>query len=368
VVARDGDEALRFFRRDEFMAVVTDVMMPHMSGIDLANRVSVIDPDVPVIFISGYYDPVTEDDDSVFDSSVVLAIQKPFDLDSLLRALCFAAAFGTPTNLRRKLGLITDDPKGFLRRIESIASIVGHIIQTVDHANDVGHSLLRHKAKRIADDVLRRIVPGGDVVQYLETAATQLHTLLRLWYVVRPYRDVSLGEHVRNMVEDYGKANKRVVISLDCGLEDAPPLVAIQSVALLVAAEFVDNAIDAVGHKGLVSIEVCWERSNQQLRIEVTDDGPGIPDEVVSNLFRSGRSTKGVGRGLGLGLVKQACEAFRGTTRYLRDDARTTLIATLRLPPEGPSQGVKKTAQQNRRRTRRVTQIITDARTLKTET
>lgn len=332
VTAHDGAAALDLFRPGEFMAVVTDVMMPHMSGTELANRIAAIDPAVPVILISGYYNPLEAEDDSVFDSCVVLAIQKPFYVHSLLRALYFASAFGTPTNLRGRLRLVTDDPRGFLRRIEWIADAVHHIVRRVNVAEDVGHSLLRHKAKRIADDVIRRIVPGGDVTQFLEIGATQLRTLQRMSYVVTPSRVLSLEEHLRNMAEDYGTANKKAKVMLSCSLVDAPALTAVQSVALLVAAELVDNAMDAVERKGLVSIDCRWERTNQQLCIEVTDDGPGVPDHGVSNLFRSGRSTRGPGRGLGLGLINQACEAFKGTARYVREDGRTTFIATLRLP------------------------------------
>lgn len=137
---------------------------------------------------------------------------------------------------------------------------------------------------------------------------------------------------MRNMVEDYSKANKKVHFSLDCSLAGAPSLAAIQSVALLVTAEFIDNALDAMEHKGVVSIDFHWERASRQLRIEVADDGPGVSQDMVTNLFRSGRSTKGAGRGMGLGLVDQACRAFSGTTHYSRDDGKSVLTATLRLP------------------------------------
>lgn len=343
VTANDGKEALRLFRHDEFAAVVTDVMMPYMNGIDLAHRIAAIDPDVPVIIISGYYNPEREKDDSAFDSGVVLAIQKPFEIEAILRALCFATAFGTPTNVRSKLRLVTDDPIGFLRKIEWIAHVIGQIIRDVDDAEDVGHSLLRHKAKRIADEVIRRIVPGGDVVQYLESAATQLRKLLLLCSVVSPREILSIEEHIRNIIEDYGKANKKASFALDCSLKGAPPLEPIRSVALLVTAEFVDNALDAVKKKGRISVDVLWERAYQQLCIEVTDDGPGVPHDIASNLFLSGQSTKGVGRGMGLGLVNQACKAFHGTTRYVREDDETALIATLRLP-EG-AKGLRRRAE-----------------------
>jgi DNA-binding response OmpR family regulator/anti-sigma regulatory factor (Ser/Thr protein kinase) len=332
LTASDGEAALKLFRRDEFSAIITDVMMPYMSGFDLVQRIAAIDPDVPVIFISGYYDPVADKDHPVFDSSVMMAIQKPFSMDQILRSLSFVTAFGTPTNVRSRLRLITDDPTGFLRRIVWIANSVDRIVGIVDDPMDVGHSLLRHKAKRISDEVIRRIVPGGDVVSYLDSAITQLRKISTLSSVARPREKLSLKEHLSNMIEDYTKSNKKVTLSLDCSLVSSPSLVAMQSVALLVTAELVDNALDAVEHKGEILVECRWERANQQLRIEVTDDGPGVPHNMLADLFQSGRSIKGEGRGMGLSLINQACHAFHGMISHSRDDGKTVFVATFRLP------------------------------------
>lgn len=332
LAAADGEAALKLFRRDEYIAVITDVRMPYMSGIDLVQRIASIDPDVPVILISGFYDPIGDDHCSVFDSSVMLAIQKPFLVDQLLRGLNFVIALGTPANARSRLRLITDDPAGFLRRIEAIACSMDSIFRVVDTPTDIGHSLLRHKAKRIADEVVRRIVPGGDIVAYLDSAAKQLLKILSLSSVVRPREKLSLNVHLCNMIEDYAKANKKVTLLLDCALDPTPSLVAVQSVALLVAAELVDNALDAVERKGVIMIECRWERANQQLRIEVSDDGPGVPHNILSELFQRGFSTKGVGRGMGLGLIDQACHAFNGLLSHSRDEGKTVFVATFRLP------------------------------------
>lgn len=330
VIANDGEDALRLFSPGDFMAVLTDIIMPRMSGIELAHRIATIDPDVPVVIMSGYSEAIR--DERVFESGVVLAFEKPFAVDSILRGLFFAAAFGTPSNLRSRLHLITNDPTGFLRRIERIADAISHILNSANNAQDVGQSLLRHKAKQVADEVIRRLVPGGDVVQYLESAVTQLRKLRLLCTVVNPHKDLSMEEHFQNMAEDYAKANKKANLTLECDMSAAPVLSPIRSVAFLVAAEFIDNALDAVKHKGIISIDVYWERALQQLRIEVTDNGPGVPHDMVSDLFRFGYTTKGEGRGLGLSLVNQACRAFHGTTHYSHEEDTTVLVATFRLP------------------------------------
>ena len=56
IEAADGVEALAVLERRsaELGLLVTDVIMPNMGGAELARRAKAIDPDLPVIFVSGY--------------------------------------------------------------------------------------------------------------------------------------------------------------------------------------------------------------------------------------------------------------------------------------------------------------------------
>jgi two-component system, cell cycle sensor histidine kinase and response regulator CckA len=56
--AGDGKEALRVleFQSGPVHLVLTDLIMPHMNGTELARHVSQKHPNLPVIFMSGYND------------------------------------------------------------------------------------------------------------------------------------------------------------------------------------------------------------------------------------------------------------------------------------------------------------------------
>jgi CheY-like chemotaxis protein len=53
--AADGEGGLNFFRqhRSRIVLLLTDVSMPNMNGFDLADRVLELEPDLPVLFMSG---------------------------------------------------------------------------------------------------------------------------------------------------------------------------------------------------------------------------------------------------------------------------------------------------------------------------
>jgi two-component system, cell cycle sensor histidine kinase and response regulator CckA len=61
--AGDGEEALAVFEREceRIDLILTDVIMPQMNGRELADRISELRRECPVVFMSGYTeDPVVE--------------------------------------------------------------------------------------------------------------------------------------------------------------------------------------------------------------------------------------------------------------------------------------------------------------------
>ena len=56
--ARDASEALRMLEHDEAAVdlVITDVVMPGMSGGGLGDRLALLRPDLPVLYTSAYVD------------------------------------------------------------------------------------------------------------------------------------------------------------------------------------------------------------------------------------------------------------------------------------------------------------------------
>jgi signal transduction histidine kinase len=62
-----------------------------------------------------------------------------------------------------------------------------------------------------------------------------------------------------------------------------------------------DNAIDALGERGTITITT--QREAGGARVDVSDDGPGMAPEIRERVFDSFFTTKDVGHGIGLGLA-----------------------------------------------------------------
>jgi putative nucleotidyltransferase with HDIG domain len=80
--AENGEEALHFFKKSNYDLVISDIMMPGMSGMDLLNRIRETNPAVAVIMITG--NPTTDLTVNAIKKGAVDFLTKPFDIDDLL--------------------------------------------------------------------------------------------------------------------------------------------------------------------------------------------------------------------------------------------------------------------------------------------
>jgi two-component system cell cycle sensor histidine kinase/response regulator CckA len=85
--AEHGSHALEVFARygKEIQLLLTDVIMPKMSGRELAERLRAKSPGLKVVFMSGYTDDILAREGVVFDNTIL--VHKPFTLEALMRKL-----------------------------------------------------------------------------------------------------------------------------------------------------------------------------------------------------------------------------------------------------------------------------------------
>lgn len=77
------------------------------------------------------------------------------------------------------------------------------------------------------------------------------------------------------------------------------------------------NAIDAMDGVGYISITLK-ETADDQIIIDISDTGKGIPKSKFKTIFRPGFTTKARGWGLGLTLVKRIIEEYHGGRIYVK--------------------------------------------------
>src|SRR5512145_2729280 len=81
----NGEEAYARLQQEPFTLLLTDIVMPRMDGIELARRASDIDPDLKIMFITGFAAVTLGEERGVLNDARVLS--KPFHLRDLVREI-----------------------------------------------------------------------------------------------------------------------------------------------------------------------------------------------------------------------------------------------------------------------------------------
>jgi two-component system, cell cycle response regulator CpdR len=76
----NGKEAYERLKEEPFTLLLTDIVMPQMDGIELARRASELDPELKIMFITGFAAVTLNGKDA-------RVLSKPFHLKDLVREI-----------------------------------------------------------------------------------------------------------------------------------------------------------------------------------------------------------------------------------------------------------------------------------------
>ena len=114
---------------------------------------------------------------------------------------------------------------------------------------------------------------------------------------------------------------------------DLPRVMAVGGELNQVWMNLIDNAFDAVEQGGNVSVSAHHE--GERVIVKVVDDGPGVPPEMQGRIFEPFYTTKGVGKGSGLGLdvVRRILHKHQGAIELESREGMTEFLVRLPIEP-----------------------------------
>lgn len=129
-------------------------------------------------------------------------------------------------------------------------------------------------------------------------------------------QEEDLMTRIRGMVDYMQKrAPKKVVISCSANEEEIPVYIN-GPLFDWVLENLMRNALDALDGEGKIDIEVI--NSPQNVKINVTDNGKGIPKHQIKKIFNPGFTTKKRGWGLGLSLANRIITKYHHGSLYVK--------------------------------------------------
>ncbi len=170
----------------------------------------------------------------------------------------------------------------------------------------------------------------------IERAATRIHELVAAVKKFTHMDNLAGPEHVdveeglRDTVRVMASKARSKSASITLEIEDDLPRVYGTGGELnQVWLNLIENAVDAIGHAGRVEITARSELDRVVVR--VTDDGPGIPSDLVAKIFDPFFTTKppGEGTGLGLDITRRLLRRYQGDISVDSRPGRTEFRVSL---------------------------------------
>jgi len=117
-------------------------------------------------------------------------------------------------------------------------------------------------------------------------------------------QETHINDLIRELVALSEQRAKYAKISIHTDFQnDLPATYLAQSELQQVLLNLINNAIDAMENRGgELTISTHFEIEENVILIEISDNGPGIPEANLSRIFEPFFTTKPVGKGTGLGL------------------------------------------------------------------
>jgi signal transduction histidine kinase len=150
-----------------------------------------------------------------------------------------------------------------------------------------------------ASSLLREIEQGAKRISELVKAVKSYSYMDQA-----PQQEVNIHEGINDTltIMAHKLRDKHITVVKDYG-QNLPLITAFGSELNQVWTNIIDNGIDAMSDangKGTLTIRTWGD--DEDVWVELADDGPGIPPEIQSRIFEPFFTTKGVGKGTGLGL------------------------------------------------------------------
>ncbi|GCE16269.1 hybrid sensor histidine kinase/response regulator [Dictyobacter kobayashii] len=328
-----AQHALERIKEYDFDAIISDVKMPGIDGIELLSHIRELRPDTPVLLITGHGDhglAIQAIRGGAYDY-----ILKPIDRDSFINALQRAIQ---TRHLRRKVTeqqlALALHAKSLERLVEKRTSELVAANATKDKFLDIVSQELKSPLSNLKGmtQLMRHQLERGDATTAVHQGLVDMErSITRTEVLVQDLLDTSLMETnlfvlkrqrynlvdlCRQLLDEY---TSRAVLSLNCELLGDPIEAEVDRDRFSqVLINLLSNA-RKFSKKG-TAITITVQQSGYEVIVSIHDMGIGIPEEELPHIFEQFYRVPGVeiqsgtrtGLGLGLFIARKIVERHGG--------------------------------------------------------
>lgn len=367
LLAPDGATAIELVQKQKVDVAIVDIRMAGMSGVEVLERIKFIDPTIEVLMITAF-----ETTDTIRQALRLRAcdyINKPFDIPTLRAAVSGAMqrhSLDTEVfnNVEKLQQLYTElqnqrmegqmaqargdiyasiihDINGPLTVISGFLQLINQRLGSSDTLDAEGLAFVKDRLRTMTRQVTNCIEISRRYLSFLrrqpgEVARVGVNQLFAdLEHLVRVHPSLQNHEFVVQPLGDdfgvklIGTDLIQILLNLTVNAFQASPLSHRVEISGVIRNEPLDLARfkDSPGER-LLNLENFLNLA-PLLQVSVSDNGPGIPAEVLPKIFEAYFTTKDArqGTGLGLNIVQRLVREGGGALHVKTQPGRGTVFS-----------------------------------------
>jgi len=323
-----GTDALEMIRRSPFDAVITDIRLPDVGGMEILELAKEINPDAAVIMMTGYASVETAID--AINQGAYAYFVKPVNPDEMKTTIANALK-------QQRLSL---ENKRLVESLQRSNKLLFEANEELKEATRAKSEFLAHMSHELRtplnviigfSQLMVDEVPGtineeqrqclNDILSSSKQLLGLINDVLDLSKIEAGKMELSIKETVLDDVIEWVAGTMAPLLasreqSLDVDIEAGlPPVHADEAKVKQVLMNLVSNSNKFTPDGGKIRIEAAM--NGEWCQISVIDNGIGIKNEDQERIFEpfcqaDTPTTKEKGTGLGLALSKQITEKHGG--------------------------------------------------------
>lgn len=223
-----------------------------------------------------------------------------------------------------------------LKRAEKLASLgimAGGIAHEINNPLSpiIGYSEVLYELEK--DETKR------EYIRQITSAASRIENIVKdlLFFAREQSLKVTqnnLDEFIEDIIKTLGDTRPAMDVRIIKNLQYTGPVNIDRGLFEIALLNLLKNAVQAIEESKMGdSIRISSFKENGLVRIEVSDNGPGIPKDLLTRVFDPFITTKEVGKGTGLGLsiTHQIITAHKGDIKVHSKEGEGTTF-TIRIP------------------------------------
>ncbi len=312
-----ANKALAAMRDQRFELLLTDLMMPEMSGIELLRFAKARDPDLVGIVMTGH---------GTIDSAVRAMqagafdyILKPFKLSVILPAISRCLSVRRlridKADLEQQVRIRTAELEAANRELESFSYSVAHDLRAPLRSIDgFSQVIMEESGERLDDQAKENLKLVIRAAKRMRELIDDLLDLARLNRVAIELSEVDLSEMANSVCEELrAREPARVVeASIAAGMR----VKADARLMRVVFENLLGNAWKFTAKVASARIEIASEAKDDGQVVHIRDNGAGFDPKRAAQMFRAFRrlhsDAEFPGTGIGLATVHRIIERHGG--------------------------------------------------------